>query len=512
MRKLNFLTWFCLALMALVYTSCKEDEAVVSGPTGTLMVTQADGNNSELTVKVDNPQGATSYKFNFGDGTEYTAEGPEATHTYLWNDDFELTVTLIGTTGVNALKQTVTVSDAKSDAICNSEYYQLLTGGCNDGGPGTGKVWKFSVEVGGHGVGTLDDPIELATAGLWNSNFNHWKGENTEDIVALNILESRFTFGVLPNTMKVEATHQVNNWQEKTDQTKYHDFETAYVGQESYPFEVYEENGSVFLSFGQSGYMGYYQSVNGGSNSLYEIVKLTEDELYVRFKCVVDPDKEGVEFEYRYLRYVQEDVIELAPMPWEDKALGTKAIAASFTDNLNVTVGDETLKFKALSGTAESVSNPDGSGNVIQFNRYPALGAGLVLPLRHRLDLKTQNKFSIMAYFPTTNDYETVDAAAEPWTDSEGKLASFIRIRLGDTRLGGNDWQTEASITSVGETGKWVELTFEYKGFAINNNADGTLINDEVSNVDVYDKIYIQFGGEGHRNAGTFYVTDFKLL
>ncbi|HSG68661.1 MAG TPA: PKD domain-containing protein, partial [Bacteroidales bacterium] len=103
----------------------------------------------------------------------------------------------------------------------------------------------------------------------------------------------------------------------------------------------------------------------------------------------------------------------------------------------------------------------------------------------HRMDLSERNIFEMKVYFPSSNDYT-------------GSLSNTVAIKLQNSLLGGNAWMTQAEIIkTVTNYDQWVTLTFDYSPW---------------STTEDYDKIVVQFGGEGHWAPGQFYFDDLELL
>ncbi|WP_281616322.1 PKD domain-containing protein [Flammeovirga sp. SubArs3] len=508
MKKLNFVNWLILGIIAFAFGACDDNETTVTGPTGTLTYTQAEGADYEVTFTIENPVDVLSYSFDFGDGSTANSGETSVTHTYVETGDFDVVVTLNSASDQAQLKTTVTVTTIDVSGICNSEYYTLLTGGCVNDGPGEGKTWKLSNAYGSHGVG----PADGEEAVWWNSEYDHWNGNNGEGFAMPETMESRFTFGVVPNTMAVSATHQINNWQTDGEATPFHDYQATYGGESSYGYSITEEEGKMYLNIANGGYMAYYQEVDGATPTKYEIVTLTETELYVRYLNVLNYN-DGEDKNYRYLRYVQEDVVEEAPEEVV-KDLEYRAISASFNGTMDATVGDETIAFinEADIVTAFVADPTDDGVQVLSYTKNGTVD-DVQVTLNHRMDLSTNNTFKLKVYFPSSNDYETVDDSAEDWTDSEGKLASMVNLKLYDTKMGGNAWHTEATVRVSDDTrDEWVELEFSYDGLEVTNRNDQSIVWEDAAESDTYDKIIIQIGGEGHKRSGTFYIKDFELV
>jgi len=129
--------------------------------------------------------------------------------------------------------------------------------------------------------------------------------------------------------------------------------------------------------------------------------------------------------------------------------------------------------------------NPDKSGintsdTVAKYVRGTMDYANLQFELSYRMDLSTRNVFKMKVY---------IDPAA---------VVKTVSLKLQNSKEGGNAWQTqtEKKIQDI-ETGKWVELTFDFSDVSTNTD---------------YDKIVLQFGDEGsNKGDGTFYFDDFAL-
>ena len=79
------------------------------------------------------------------------------------------------------------------------------------------------------------------------------------------------------------------------------------------------------------------------------------------------------------------------------------------------------------------------------------------------------------------------------------KVKSTVAIKLQNSLLGGNAWQTQIEIVKTilpAQYNTWIQLEFDYSGSSAQT---------------LYDKIVVQLGGEGHPNPGIFYIDDFEF-
>lgn len=128
----------------------------------------------------------------------------------------------------------------------------------------------------------------------------------------------------------------------------------------------------------------------------------------------------------------------------------------------------------------------NASNHVLDYNRsgsFEWTNAQFILDFR--MDLSNRNVFETKAYFPSSNDYS-------------GDLTPTLALKLQNSLLGGNAWQTQTEIKLTVETfDEWVTLQFDFSA-----------VSDSVN----YDQVVVQFGGEGHFVPGQFYLDDLKLL
>jgi len=132
-----------------------------------------------------------------------------------------------------------------------------------------------------------------------------------------------------------------------------------------------------------------------------------------------------------------------------------------------------------------TVDPEDGSNTVADYNRTGAFEwCNAQAELDHRLDLLNRNQFDLRVYFPSSNDYS-------------GDLANTVAMKLQNSLLGDNGWTTQTEIIhTINDFDQWVTVTFDFSS---------------VSDREDYDKIVIQFGGEGHWAPGQFYLDDLFL-
>jgi hypothetical protein len=356
--------------------------------------------------------------------------------------------------------------------------YNALTGGADDA---DGKTWVFDQYHAGHfGVGPR--------AQTWPE----WWQAGAEEKTQSSMYTQEFTF-----TQIGLKLNWVNNGSVYTNEPGRAalanlgftnsvvpgagDFDVQYPLAASYTFSLNEASKTLTLSDGA--FFGHYTG-----SSTYEIVTLTDDELYVKVVSTVEP---GNGWWYRFIpkeKNVKPAIVVKAVPLAEDFESETSKVAFAYED------------MGAL--VSKSYSNPapvpiNQSGKVFLYQKTAGFWSNIFNVVSgYKFDLTTQNKVRLKVFLPSYNDYTTENGKAGDWV-SDAKLQKKVAVKLQNNDLGGNAYttQTEVSFTNL-ETDKWLDLTFDFSGVA--NRQD-------------YNKIVIQIGGEGHTGQGIFFVDDFSF-
>ena len=136
------------------------------------------------------------------------------------------------------------------------------------------------------------------------------------------------------------------------------------------------------------------------------------------------------------------------------------------------------------------------SNKVYRYQKSTAFYSNLnFVAEKYKFDLTKQNKIKVKVFIPS-NDYTTDWATAGSWI-SNAKLRPQLAVKLQDSSMGGNAWQSQKEIVKADlALNTWIELTFDFS---------------EVASRTDYDKIVIQFGAEGHAGPGLFFFDDFSF-
>lgn len=409
--------------------------------------------------------------WNFGNGA--SGKGNEVTASYPYAGDYTVAMTLYTTGG--AVTTTQVVSIANDDlSLLDTPNYNALTGGASNT---AGKTWVFDQYVAGHfGVGPVADSSPS------------WWACPADGKLESSLYKQEFTF--IQEGVKMIWK---NNGYVYTNEAGKNalggtaivpgagDFDVEYTTKESYTFSLDESSMTLTLSDGA--FFGHY-----AGTSTYQILSLTEDELYVKCASTVE-DGNGW-----WYRFVPKEKNVKPVVPLKAKALMEDFEAEKLTVN---------FKREAMNSDLDSIySNPapvpvNTSKRVYLYAKGEEFYSNIAyVASGYKFDLSTINKVRMKVYIPSYNDYSTEAEVAGDWI-SVNTLQKQVVVKLQNSELGGSAWETQTEIVKANlETDKWIELEFDFS---------------EVKDREDYDKIVIQFGAEGHKASGIFFFDDFSF-
>jgi hypothetical protein len=412
--------------------------------------------------------------WNLGDGTSIKAES--VNNGYPYKGTYTITMTLYTTGGAVSTSSQITI--AKDDySLLNTPNFTALTGGPSKP---EGKTWVLDQYVSGHfGIG----PADGATPSWWDASPDAKAGSSlyTQEFTFIQsglklvwknngyIYTNGAGKNALPPSNFVENPGGVG------------DFDVAYTPANNLTFSLNEATMTLKLSDGA--FLGHY-----AGTSEYKIVKLTADELYVRCVSTVEP---GNAWYYRFIP-IEKRVKPVIPI--KEKPLAEdfeKAVpAVSFTG--------ETMGLLTSASYANPAPVPNNtSSKVYLYQKSSDFYSNIYYKVTgYKFDLTNQHKVKLKVFIPSYNNYTTDNSVAGSWIVN-AKLRPQVSVKLQDSSLGGNSWQTQTEIIKENlTTDKWVDLEFDFSAVSANKS---------------YDKIVIQFGGEGHSGTGIFFFDNFEF-
>ncbi|MGB3608117.1 MAG: PKD domain-containing protein [Psychroserpens sp.] len=307
MKNLKYIVFSMLPLFLLVNSCQDEDQEFgdVIAPTNLMLTfdiagadaTNPNGDGTGLVTFSASADNALAYRYNFGDNTNVElANNGNVSHRFSLTglNTYNVTVIASGTGGITT---STSVAIDVFSSFDDQEAKDLLTGG-----DGSSKTWYLDAAAPGHlGVGGTP---EIAADSFWFPAFFSATpfekcGEDISDCLCDD--ELIFTLDG-DNQLKFELN---NNGQtffnaghqgvigEDAGEDACFDFDTSGIKNVSLsptlfdwstvPDESFSARGTT-MTFSDGGFMGYYVS-----SSVYEIITLTEDKMYVRTLDALNP-------------------------------------------------------------------------------------------------------------------------------------------------------------------------------------------------------------------------------
>ncbi|MGF7137841.1 PKD domain-containing protein [Roseimarinus sediminis] len=470
-------TGIAVLLSLFVMFACEpmENDEYELGPTPTAeqlsFEKSGDGNILQFT-NTSSVSGVAIW--DLGNGSKGKGESVEAQYPFAGN--YTVTMTLYTSGGSAQITQELVIAEDDM-ALLNTPGYTALTGGADNL---EGKTWVFDQYHDGHfGVG----PFDAATPSWWSAPAEAKTGSS--------LYTQEFTFTQVG--VKLEWTN--NGYVYTNGPGKdalggefienpggVGDFDVAYQTNDSYNFTLNEVDNTLTLSDGA--FFGFYTG-----SSTFEILSLTETELYVKCVSVVEPGNGW------WFRLIPK---ELNVKPVEEIVLKAQPLLEDFEGANSVTFNFEDMG----ANTSHSWSNPapfgiNTSSKVFLYEKSSAFYSNIFYVADgYKFDLSEVNKIRVKVFIPSYNDYETVNDVAGEWI-SINQLKPQLAVKLQNTAKGGSAWETQTEIIHGNlEMDKWLDLEFDFSNVADRED---------------YDKIVIQFGQEGHTGTGIFFFDDFSF-
>ncbi len=459
-----------VACLLTFISACKKDTVI--GDLGQLTPT-ADQVVFTMTPSAANPnivqftsqsKDVIKVAWDLGNGTS-VIEGENATGSYPLAGTYTVTLKIVTPGGGTVQASKTLVIAATNFSMLSDPEYGLLSGGLNAGG----KTWMVdSMEPGHLGVGPITSggpdwyqagPNEKASNGFYDDEMTFTM---TNTGLTYTYDNKGGTFTNASNSRDLGGTGSGD------------DPTLPYTPPANMAWSLSQSGGKTFININNGGFIAYYLGV-----SSYEILSISEDFMHLR---MLDNSNAGNAW---YLKLIRKGHTRPVVPPVE-KPLAAANLNDDFDGGGNVEWLAENINFKVYDNPLPLTPNTSSKvgfyekldGNDFQYGNLQMTSAS-------RFDLSTKNKIRLKVYIPSANDYT--------------KVASQVAVKLQNSLMGGNAWQTQKEsikVIAAGDYNKWIILEFDFSQFASEK---------------VYDKIVIQLGGEGHPNPGIFYIDDFEF-
>jgi len=493
------------------------------------------------------------YKLFWDFGAGITSEGEESSSYFGFKGDYDVKLTLYSKSG-NVTKTFKYSLEETDPTICENEIYNFLTGGCD---ALDGKIWVWKTQERAHiGVGPADGsgPVWWAAGPFEKEGFGMYDDEMTF------VLNKSYDFILDNNGDTYANVDVVKSFEGDNGEDHTADPTLEYTPNEGMQWSVTEEEGKFYINLTNGGFLSYWEASNS-----YEILSISNDELKVMgtgsgngwyFTFVpegsvktppvvaISEPVAGAENAFTYTLDIEwNDSVENGEASWDfgngESATGnsvTTTYLAAGEYTATVTVPTDLGEFKASTTVTVEQNHPDYTPSVemifqdfdgtdivpFSFEDPSGLGSltGVVNP-----DKSSPNYSAMVGEYVKnansgqyTNAYAVLPAKLNMTEIStfkvqlRGKKGTKVELKLQNTAMGGEMWATQAVVAyEIQADDTWEEAEFDFTNAVVwtwgpNDPSDASQIKD-------YDKIVIQFGGEGvapDNNPGTYYFDNLR--
>ncbi|AZI24488.1 hypothetical protein EA772_03685 [Pedobacter sp. G11] len=465
--KLNYIikqtAGFLCLLFVISFSACKKentDKDLDAAPTADQVkfTVTPTATNANIVTLVNQSPGFKAI-WDFGNGA--TADGNTVSASYPLAGTYNVKLTIVTAGGSVSSTKAVTIA-ATNPAMLTDPAFTTLSGGLSNA---AGFTWVIDQKSAGHlGVGpvTSQGPDWYQAAADEKNGLGFYDDEMTFNMNAL-----KYTYDNKGTTFANAANAPgIGGPAASSDPT------VNYTPPTNLTWLVTETNGVKYLTISGGGFISYYLGV-----SQYQILSLNENEMWLR--CL---DKANAGNAW-YLKLVKKGYVR----PVIQKPLQAANLSDDFQATANFTWTAENVDFvRPYDNPAKFPVNTSAKVGYYE-KRTGADGqyGNLNVTLPYRFNLTSTNKIRLKVFFPSGNDFT--------------KTPATVSVKLQNSLLGGNAWQTQTEIVKTLTTvqyNTWTQLEFNFSG---------------ISAQTLYDKIVVQLGGEGHPNPGIFYIDDFEF-
>ncbi|HBG41330.1 MAG TPA: hypothetical protein DDZ96_13340 [Porphyromonadaceae bacterium] len=505
--------WMLVALFAIVSCAPQEAdkyslEALNTITDDQLSYSQAisDQSDNVITFKNTSQLSTTEYviTWDLGNGVKKTGKDESIVAQYPFKGDYTVTMT-VANNNTSASKSAVIRIADNDFRLLDVPVYNNLTGGSSDP---DGKTWVFDqynnftkevVDAVSPFKEKIEDPNLKSAAfdikghmglGPQNSYGQNWWGAAPEDKKAWTMYDYKFTFKQSSSLdLKIETKGDGYGRKASASSVGKFDVEEEIADDAFFPynggdysFSIAEGGQFPQITLTGNAFMGYYCG-----NQTYDIIYQTDKVMALR----VDNYTEKQDWVFIYclqeLNVPKPKPLKAVPLK-EDFEKETASVVFSF-DNMG--------EFADSFYSNPHPTVPNASKKVFLYEKTNAFYSNVFfMAENYKFDLKKQNKIRVKVYIPSNNDYTTENKTAGTWI-SESRLRPQLAVKLHNSSLGGDAYTTQTEIVKKDlQTDKWLQLEFDFSNAADRQD---------------YDKIVLQFGGEGHEGRGFFFFDDFEF-
>lgn len=479
--------YILIALMALGAAACTQDMDDLSLPApieaSSITITPTETSTPNIYQFTATLPGDAILNWDLGNGAK--ASGNTVSASYPFKGAYTVTLTVESKGGMTTKTLELDVTKDNYDLV-NDPLYNMLSGGIEST---TGKVWVLDSLTKGHlGCGSV------------TADFSDWWTAAPKDKSGKQIYDDEITF-FLKGARFVYENHgktYVNGGAAAAMQARGATIEpegnygaagddkvATYTPGTNWTWSISKENGKNYIVFPEGqGFIMFFTP----APYKYEITSITDDEMVLRQQLA------DIVWYFKLIR----KGFERPVVPEEPKKPEAHKLAENFEGATPIVdFTQENMGTKTTFGYANPAPVPvNESGKVYLYEKSSDFYSNIYFKPGYKFDLTAINKVRVKVYIPSYNDYTTDNGVAGDWIANK-KLLPQLAVKLQNTDLGGDAWQTQTEIVKGDlEFNKWIELEFDFSGVS--------------ARVD-YDRIVVQFGAEGHSGAGIFFMDDFQF-
>lgn len=493
------LSWLMLLALSFTIVSCGDDDPEPpSGGDDPIASFQVEDTDDFLTKKFSNfSQNASTYAWNFGDGNTSTDENPS--HTYASAGTYSVVLTASNSDGKSASRtEEVNVVDPNQQltilAGADSRTWYIQREGIVAGigpEPGQNDWWSFGgVTPLAERPCVLDDQYIFHRDGKFEFNSN-----------GTLFVDGTANGGWIINGEDTEGCQDESAagvWGDNSDRE-------AFGNGGDYTFDLDNTNSTLTLN-GAGAYIGLAVKTADGDNNLpiqmktFMVRSLAQGEIADSMKLSIVGD--GFAWNFDLVSY--HNPADLPDIPTDVPVFGEDLPDATPSSLVNTFSGEAGASLDTIisgSGIVYGVDDPAdaGAAKVGEFLRtgeqYQELKLQTV-PTKNDINFSNLSTVSLDVYMPSSNDYS-------------GMLTRNVIIGLADASQTQQWWTDQMEYHAMDVAmDEWVTLTFPLDNPSYVAKPE-TAANPFGRND--YDMVYINIGGGGHTDTGTFYVRNLKF-
>jgi len=457
-----------LGLMLSIMVSCKKSETTkdigVPPTAAEIQFSSTPTSANPNIVSFKSLYNGINAHWDFGNGA--SADGNDVQSSYPIAGTYTVKLTVLADGGSVSTTKTITIATTNTSMLSDPAY-TLLSGGLSNA---AGKTWVIDQTQPGHlGVGPN------------TSQAPDWYQAGPNEKAGLGFYDDEMTFAMGASSLKYTYANNGTTFANASNApgiggpTGANDPTVNYTPPTNLTWILNDVNGVKYINLSNNGFISYYLGV-----SSYQILSLTTDEMWLR--CL-DKSNAGNAW---YLKLIRKGYVRPV-VPPVLKPIQTAILSDDFQSATGMAWLAENMDFN------KNYDNParfpvNTSSKVAYYEKRTGNDGqygNLNITMPYRFDLAAKNKIRLKVFLPGGNDFT--------------KTPATVAVKLQNSLLGGNAWQTQIEIVktiTVAQYNTWVQLEFDYSA-----SASQTL----------YDKIVVQIGGEGHPNPGIFYIDDFEF-